>query len=210
MKVLLICGSPHEHGCTYTALSEMQTVFEAEGVESEIIWLGKDAISGCLGCGGCKGTARCVIDDIVNRIIEKAEEADGFVFGTPVHYAGASGAITSCLDRVFYAGKRGGKNPFYLKPGCVVVSARRAGTTATFDQLMKYLTISEMPVVSSRYWNMVHGNTPEEVMQDKEGLQTMRMLARNMVWLLRCKEAGAKAGVPMPEQEVYTPTNFIR
>ena len=210
MKVILVCGSPHEKGCTYTALCEIANILQKENIEADIFQLGKKPISGCIACKGCAGVGKCAIDDKVNEFIELAKEADGFIFGSPVHFAAPSGAITSFMDRVFYSGKQGGVNPFYLKPAAAIVSARRGGTTAAFDQLNKYFTISEMPVISSRYWNMVHGNTPQEVMEDKEGMQAMRILARNMAWFLKCKEAGAALGVPFPERETVTPTNFIR
>ena len=206
MKVLLINGSPHEKGCTYTALSEIAGVLNENGIDTEIFQVGSDPIRGCVGCGGCAGKNRCVFQDQVNVALDKAAKADGFIFGSPVHYASAGGAITSFLDRMFFAGK---ENMVY-KPGAAVVSCRRAGSTATLDQLNKYFTISSMPLVGSSYWNMVHGNTPEEVLQDKEGLQTMRNLARNMAWLLHCIEAGKKAGIPFPQPESGSTTNFIR
>ena len=207
MKVLLINGSPHAYGCTYTALSEIAKELEKENIEAEIFQVGKNPIRGCTACGGCSKTdGKCVFnDDTVNDALEKAKEADGFIFGSPVHYAGASGAITSFLDRFFYAG-----NNFSYKPGAAIVSCRRGGATSTFDQLNKYFTISNMPIVSSQYWNMVHGNTPEEVKQDLEGLQTMRTLGKNMAWLLKSIEAGKKAGVKLPEKESKMYTNFIR
>jgi len=209
MKVLLINGSPHAKGCTYTALKEVASELEKEGLGVEIMHVGVRPISGCIGCGYCKnsGMKRCVFDeDSVNTALDKAEEADAFVFGSPVHYAGASGAITSFLDRCFYAGS----SCFSYKPGACVVSCRRGGSTSALEQLMKYLTISNMPVVSSRYWNMVHGNTPQEVKQDLEGMQIMRTLGRNMAWLLKSIEAGKNAGIPMPFQEEKIRTNFIR
>lgn len=206
MKVLLINGSPHEKGCTYTALSEIAGVLNENGIGTEIFQIGSDPIRGCVGCGGCDGKNRCVFQDQVNVALDKAAKADGFIFGSPVHYASAGGAITSFLDRMFFAGK---ENMVY-KPGAAVVSCRRAGSTATLDQLNKYFTISSMPLVGSSYWNMVHGNTPEEVLQDKEGLQTMRNLARNMAWLLHCIEAGKKAGISVPQPESGSTTNFIR
>lgn len=210
MKVILVNGSPHRKGCTYTALMEVAKTLEAEGIDAEIFQIGNKAISGCIACGKCSEGGRCVFDDKVNEFLDIAEEADGFVFGSPVHFAAASGVITSFMDRVFYAGRRSEQKPFYLKPAAAVISARRGGTTATFDQLNKYFTISEMPVVSSQYWNMVHGNTPEDVKKDLEGLQTMRTLGRNMAWLLKCKEAAVKAGIPYPEKEEGVYTNFIR
>lgn len=207
MKVLLFNGSPNVHGCTYTALNMVATTLESEGIETEIIHLGTAPIGGCLACGFCRmGDHHCVQNDLVNEILPKLDEADGFVFGSPVHYAGASGALTSFMDRLFYAGGR----KLRLKPAAAVVSARRGGTTATFDQINKYFTISEMPVVSSQYWNMVHGTTPEEVMQDEEGMQTMRVLARNMAYLLRCMAMANAAGIPQPRQEARAVTNFIR
>ena len=206
MKVLLINGSPHEKGCTYTALSEIAGVLNENGIDTEIFQVGSDPIRGCVGCGGCAGKNRCVFQDQVNVALDKAAKADGFIFGSPVHYASAGGAITSFLDRMFFAGK---ENMVY-KPGAAVVSCRRAGSTATLDQLNKYFTISSMPLVGSSYWNMVHGNTPEEVLQDKEGLQTMRNLARNMAWLLHCIEAGKKAGISVPQPKSGSTTNFIR
>jgi len=209
MKVLLVNGSPHREGCTCTALSEIARTLAEEGIDSQIYWVGNQPLSGCLACGSCRAQGRCV-EDRVNEFLDLAETADGFVFGSPVHYASAGGAITSFLDRAFYADRGGQGGRFWLKPAAAVVSARRAGTTAALDQLNKYFTISEMPVISSRYWNMVHGNTPEEVLQDAEGLQVMRILARNMAWFLRCKEAGEKAGVPLPAQEGRVGTNFIR
>lgn len=209
MKVILVNGSPHPHGCTYTALDEVARTLQTEGIESEIFQVGTDPIIGCTACMGCRGTGRCVYDDCVNDFLDLAPSADGFVFGTPVHYAAASGAMTSFMDRAFYP-SMGPEGPFYLKPAACVVSARRAGTTAAFDQMIKYLTISEMPVVSSSYWNMVHGFTPEQVRQDLEGLRTMRVLAHNMAWMLRNIEAGRAAGLPMPAREPWVMTNFIR
>ena len=206
MKILVVNGSPHANGCTYTALCEVAAALEAEGMETEMIQVGTKPVSGCLGCGACIKTGKCVIDDVVNEFIEKAKEADGFVFGSPVHYAGASGAITSFMDRAFY-----GKAAIYAdKPAAAIVSCRRGGATAAFEQLNKYCTISNMPIVSSQYWNMGHGNTPEQVRQDLEGLQTMRTLGKNMAWLLKCIEAGKAAGIAKPEREAKVATNFIR
>ncbi len=210
MKVLLVNGSPHENGCTYTALAEVAQTLNAEGIATEIFQVGAKPLAGCIACKSCEKTGKCTFSDRVNDFLAIADDADGFVFGSPVHYASAGGAIISFMDRVFYAAARSGKKPFYLKPAAAVVSARRAGTTATFDQLNKYFTISEMPVIASRYWNMVHGTTPEEVRNDLEGMQIMRVLGRNMAWFLKCKEAGSKAGVPLPEREANVHTNFIR
>lgn len=209
MKVLMVNGSPHEKGCTYTALEEIAKTLKEEGIDSEIFWLGTKPIGGCISCHTCAKTGKCVFDDAVNEFNEKAKDADGFIFGTPVHYAAASGNITSFLDRVFYSDACAKRRSFYLKPAAAVASARRAGTTATLDQLNKYFTISQMPIISSRYWNMVHGFTPDDVRKDEEGLQAMRILARNMAWFLKCKEAGADAGVPLPKTEKTIMTNFI-
>ncbi|VBB08604.1 nadph-dependent fmn reductase [Lucifera butyrica] len=212
MKVLLINGSPNQNGCTNRALVEIAHTLHEEDIETEIFWIGNKAISGCLACYTCMKTGKCVIKgDKVSEFLELAKGADGFIFGSPVHYAAASGAITSFMNRAFLSDLAGnGNKTFYMKPAAAVVSARRAGTTATFDQLNKYFTIQEMPVISSRYWNMVHGNTPEDVEQDMEGLHVLRVLARNMAYFLRCKEAGKKAGVPLPKLEEYVFTNFIR
>ena len=208
MKVLLLNGSSHPHGCTDTALREVASALENAGIHTEILFLGNDPVRDCTACGTCaKAPGKCVFDDdIVNRIIEKAREADGFVFGTPVYYAHPSGRILSILDRVFYAGK----NAFVHKPAAAIASARRAGTTASLDVLQKYFTISQMPVVSSTYWTMVHGKEPEDVLKDAEGLQTMRNLASNMAWMLRCIEAGKAAGIQPPQAESGARTNFIR
>lgn len=210
MKVILVNGSPHEKGCTHAALETVAKTLNEEGIETEIFQLGTNPLVGCTACGACVKTGRCVFGGRVNEFLDLAEEADGFVFGSPVHYASAGGAIVSFMDRAFFAGSNSAKMPFYLKPAAAVVSARRAGTTAAFDQLNKYFTISQMPVISSRYWNMVHGTKPEDVASDEEGLQIMRVLARNMAWFLKCKEAGKKAGVPFPKREETIRTNFIR
>jgi multimeric flavodoxin WrbA len=210
MKVVLVNGSPNEKGCTYTALQEVAATLKAEGIESELFQIKKKPLSGCIACFRCRKLGRCGFSDRVNDFLDIAKDFDGFVFGSPVHYAGAGGAITSFMDRVFYADMQSGKRSFYLKPAAAVVSARRAGTTSAFDQLNKYFTISEMPVISSQYWNMVHGSTPEDVKKDLEGLQIMRTLGRNMAWFLKCKEAALKAGVPFPKREERVSTNFIR
>ncbi len=209
MKVLLVNGSPHKDGCTYTALNEVAKELNNEGIETEIFWIGIKPISGCIACHKCFEKGKCVFDDVVNEFAEKAKEADGFIFGTPVHYAAASGAITSFMDRLFYSTF---SNPdiFRLKPAATVVSARRAGTTATFEQLNKYYTMTQMPVISSRYWNMVHGTNPEEVKKDEEGMQIMRILGNNMAYYLKCIEAGKEKGVNPPALEEITFTNFIR
>ncbi len=210
MKVLLVNGSPHQNGCTARALAEIGAALQSCGVESEVFWLGTEPISGCRGCGGCAKLGRCVIEDKVNEFAELAKSADGFVFGSPVHYAAASGALTAFMDRLFYSDMCGRRRAFYLKPAAAVLSARRGGTTAALDQLNKYFLISQMPVIASNYWNMVHGSRPEDVERDEEGLQIMRVLGRNMAWFLHCKQAGAEAGVPLPETERKISTNFIR
>jgi multimeric flavodoxin WrbA len=207
MKVLLVNGSPHKKGCTYTALCEVEKELNKFNIETEIFYIGKKPIRGCVGCGKCTETGKCVFDDdAVNVALDKGNTSNGFIFGSPVHYAGPSGVIKSFLDRCFYAGS----NVFAYKPGAAIVSCRRGGATSAFDQLNKYFSINNMPIVSSQYWNMVHGNTPEEVLQDMEGLQTMRTLGRNMAWLLQSIEAGKNAGVPLPEKEDRVWTNFIR
>lgn len=206
----MVNGSPHEKGCTYTALTEVAKTLNEEGIDTEIFWIGKKPLTGCTACKSCTKTGRCAFNDRANDFLDIAKGADGFIFGSPVHYASATGAITSFMDCVFYSDLLGGRQSFYLKPAATVISARRAGTTATFDQLNKYFTLSEMPVISSRYWNMVHGAKPEDVKKDLEGLQIMRVLARNMAWFLKCKEAGMKAGVPLPVKEERMSTNFIR
>lgn len=206
MKVLLINGSPNGHGCTYTALKEIEKTLRQEGVETEMFYLGTKPIGGCMGCGKCKNTDKCVQDDIVNKLLPKALAADGMILGAPVHYASAAGMASAAFDRLFVMS--GGR--FAHKPGAAIVSCRRGGASATFDQLNKYFTISQMPVVSGTYWNQVHGNTPEEVKQDLEGMQNMRAIGRNMAWMLKCIEAGKAAGVAMPETEEKIKTNFIR
>ncbi|MCR5449745.1 MAG: flavodoxin family protein [Solobacterium sp.] len=210
-RVLLVNGSPHKECCTYTALNVIRETLKEEGIESEIFWLGTKPVSGCTACRSCSKTGECVIDDIVNEFTKKAPEFDGFIFGSPVYYSGMNGTLMSFMDRVFFSSGRKDPHPFRYKPAAAVVSARRAGTTSAIDQINKYFLHQQMPIISSRYWNMVHGNNAEEVLQDEEGLQIMRVLARNMAWFLKLKEAGEKAGVPYPkEEEVRKSTNFIR
>ncbi len=206
MKVILVNGSPHKEGCTYTALSEVAKALNSNGIETEIFHLGTEPVAGCIACGACSKTGKCIYNDPVNEFVEKAKDADGFIFGSPVYYSGMSGQLCSFMDRAFYSGGK------YMagKPAAAVVSCRRGGATATFEQINKYFMITNMPVVSSQYWNQVHGNTPDEVKQDLEGLQTMRTLGANMAWLLKCIEAGKKAGIEMPERETPIKTNFIR
>lgn len=206
MKVLLVNGSPHENGCTYTALCEILETLNKNEIETELFQLGNKPISGCIGCGICKKNGRCFIEDKVNEFLNKVENADGFIFGTPVHFASASGALTSFMDRCFF----GRRNLFKNKPAACIVSCRRGGASSTFDQLNKYFAMNNMPIVTSQYWNMVHGNTPEEVQKDLEGLQTMRTLANNMSWLLKCIKAGEDIGIKKPKNEEIISTNFIR
>ena len=206
MKVLLLNGSPNEHGCTYTALREVARALEESGVETETLWIGNRAVRGCIGCGGCAAGSGCVFGGVVNEAIEKARTADAFVFGSPVHYASASGNMTSFMDRLSYAG---GKYLAY-KPAAICCSARRGGTTTTLDQLVKYPEFFHMPLVNGSYWAMVHGSNPAQVLQDEEGCAVMRELGRNMAWLLQCIEAGKAAGIRHPENPRRPMTNFIR
>lgn len=206
MKVLLINGSPNEEGCTYTALIEVERTLNKNGIETELLWLGNAPVANCVDCGFCRQQGRCVHDDAVNRVIDELDSISALVVGSPVYYASASGQLCSFMDRLFHScGRR-----MAGKLGASVVSCRRGGASAAFDRLNKYFTISNMPIVSSQYWNQVHGNTPEEVMQDEEGLQTMRTLAENMAWLIKCIEAGRRAGIELPEYEKRIGTNFIR
>lgn len=206
MKVLMLNGSANAKGNTYTALEEIGKQLEKEGVDYEIFQIGADPVRDCIGCGQCTESGCIFTEDRVNDFIAKAKEADGFVFGTPVYYAHPSGRIQAFLDRVFYSCGRA----FSFKPGASVAVARRGGTTASFDVLNKYFGISQMPVVGSTYWNNVHGAAQGEAAQDAEGLQTMRNLARNMVWMLKCLETGKEAGVALPETERTYKTNYIR
>ena len=208
MKVLLFNGSPHKAGCTYTALCEVSKALEACGMETELIQVGSKPFHGCMACGACHKTGKCAFGDQdgLNEIASKCTEADGFVFGSPVYYASANGTLTGFMDRLFFSAGR----VMAHKPAAAIVSARRGGTTASFDQLNKYFTISQMPIVSSTYWNMVHGSKPEDVTQDQEGLQTMRNLGTNMAWLLNCIAAGKQAGIEAPTAERGAWTNFIR
>ena len=207
MKVLLINGSPHAKGSTYTALNEVAVTLEKEGIETEMIHVGHQAIRGCIACGKCREIGRCVFDDAVNEVSEKFKDADGLVVGSPVYYASANATLVALLDRVFYSSAR--QFDKTMKVGAAVVSARRGGNTATFDELNKYFTISGMPVVSSQYWNQIHGNNAEDALKDAEGLQTMRTLGRNMAFLMKSIALGKEA-FGMPETEPKVATNFIR
>lgn len=208
-KVLLINGSPNEHGCTYTAIKEVSDTLEKNGVETEILWLGKKPVQDCLSCMGCKRNGgTCVFKtDAVNDIIGRVDTIDALVVGSPVYSGGPNGRITSFLDRLFFACPGDKWNG---KLAASVVSCRRAGSTASFDRLNKYFLINCMHVVGSQYWNGVHGFTPEDVRKDEEGMQTMRTLGQNMAWLLRCIEAGRAAGIDLPVPEEHISTNFIR
>jgi multimeric flavodoxin WrbA len=206
MKVLLFNGSPRAEGCTYTALQEIANTLHKHNIETELVQIGTKPIAGCIACGKCRNGAPCIFDDGVNELVARLDEFDGIIVGAPIYYAGPSGQSTAFLDRLFYcaAGKLTGK------PAAAIVSCRRGGASAGFDRLNKYFSINSMPIVTSQYWNQVHGNTPEEVLQDEEGLQTMRTLGENMAWLLKCIEAGRQAGVPSPAKEARLRTNFIR
>jgi multimeric flavodoxin WrbA len=200
-RVLLVNGSPHSAGCTFTALSEVAAALAKDGVESEWWQLGKAPVQGCIACKGCKKTGRCVVAEDANAVAEKLRAADGVVVGTPVYYAAPNGALCALLDRVFYSASR----TFRGKPAASVVSCRRGGASAAFDRLNKYFTLSEMPLAASQYWNSVHGNTPEEVRRDAEGLQVMRTLGRNMAWMVKNLPPAA-----LPDNEERVATNFIR
>lgn len=206
MKVVMVNSSPHQHGCTYTALDEIAKELEKQGIESEILWIGTEAIHGCIACGQCRKLGKCVFDDAVNACAQKLAEADGVVFGSPVYYAGISGQLKSFMDRLFFSSSR----KLAYKPAAAVVSARRGGCLSTFDDINRYFTINCMPIVSSQYWNQIHGSCAEDALKDEEGLQIMRTLGKNMGWLLKCIENGKKDGIHRPERETPIATNFIR
>lgn len=205
MKVLMINGSPHAQGNTYTALHEMEQTFEKEGIETEIVQIGNQAIRGCIACGSCMEKGRCVFDDAVNELAPKFEACDGLVIASPVYYASANATLAACLDRLFYS-THFDKT---MKVGASVVAARRGGLSSTFDELNKYFTICGMPVASSQYWNSIHGRTPGEASQDEEGLQTMRTLAKNMTFLMKSIALGREQ-YGLPEKEAPQRTNFVR
>lgn len=205
MKVILINGSPKKNGCTNEALTECANQLGKNGIDTEIIHVANTK-GGCMGCGYCAENKKCVQNDILNEVMDKIAEADGYIFGSPVHYSAASGQLTSFLDRLFISSAPKLAN----KPGAAIVSCRRGGASAAFDQINKYFTINNMPVVSSNYWCMVHGSTPEDVRKDEEGMQTVRVLADNMAWLLKCIECGKKNGIDIPKREAKIKTNYIR
>lgn len=206
MKVLLINGGPHKSGATNRALTEIKNTLADEGVDSEIVWIGNDAIAGCIGCGACRKSGKCFREDAVNQIAGTTQDYDGFIFGSPVHYAAASGALSSFMDRLFMSA--GSK--MYMKPAAAVVSCRRGGASAAFDEINKYFTINCMPVISSQYWNQVHGGSADEVERDEEGLQTMRTLARNMAFMLKAIDCARKNGITPAPKEAPIRTNYIR
>lgn len=206
MKVILLNGSPHQKGCTFTALHEIQNVLTQQEIDTEIFDIGTKPVGGCIACGYCHKNGKCYMEDRVNEFVKKADSADGFVFGSPVYYASANGSLVSFLDRVFQSGGQSMRG----KPGTAIVSCRRGGSTAALDSLNKYFAYNNMPVVSSQYWNMVHGNSPDEVKQDLEGLQIMRTLGNNMAWLLKCIQLGKENGIELPQAEPWQRTNFIR
>lgn len=210
MKVMLVNGSPHPKGCTHTALSELAAILNENGVETERFWIGNRPVGGCIDCRKCVDTGVCIFDDVVNVFLAQAGSCDGFVFGSPVHWGATSGNMKSFMDRAFFADFCGNGRRFLFKPAACVASARRSGIVTTTDQMNRYFSLSQMPIVTSRYWDGVHGMNPGEVRQDAEGMQTMRFLARNMAWLLQCIEAGKKQGFAVPEQEPVSFTNFIR
>ncbi|MBQ4610396.1 MAG: flavodoxin family protein [Clostridia bacterium] len=205
-KVMLINGSPNQFGCTYTGLTEIAAALERQGIQTEILHIGSGPMAGCNGCNACRQTKRCCHQDKVNYILEQLDDIDGIVVGSPVYYAAASGQIASFMDRLFWAGG----SRLAGKVGAAMVSCRRAGSSAALDQLHKYFSIAAMPIATSQYWNMIHGNTPDEARQDLEGMQVMRFLGENMAWLIRSIKAGREAGVPAPAREKRVRTNFIR
>lgn len=204
MKALLINGSPHAKGCTYTALSELKHTLEAEGIETELIHVGNQDVRGCIACGQCRKLGKCVFDDAVNEIAPKFAQADALVIGAPVYYSSPAGGAISFMDRLFFSTFNVDKT---MKVGAAVVTCRRGGNTASFDVLNKYFSISGMPIASSQYWNMVYGGSAEEVLKDAEGLQTMRTLGRNMAFMIKSIQLG-KQQFGMPEKEPTTFTNF--
>lgn len=213
MRVILVNGSPHKNGNTQKALEEFQKFIKDEGIDSEIFWIGTKIASGCMGCYNCGEKGECIFDDKVNEFAQTAKDADAFVFGTAVHCASMTGNLTSFMDRFFYSTALAGHTDYYVhKPAAAIVTARRGGTTTTFDQLNRYFALNQMPIITSRYWNMVHGDSgnPENIYEDEEGIQIIKILAKNMAYHLKCIEAGKEKGImpPKPEDAIYT--NFIR
>lgn len=207
MKVLLVNGSPHKEGNTYIGLRAVKEELEKQGLEAEIFHIGNQPIYGCQGCKACRSTGECAYNKIVNIFREKAKQADGFIFATPVHYAAISGGMKCFMDTLFYSNR---SDAFYLKPAASVVCARRSGTTAAFDELNKYYTISQMPVISSCYWNNIHGSTAPEAEEDEEGIYTLQVLARNMAYFIKCQKKAEENGIEKPEKTAGKRTNFIR
>lgn len=207
MKVLLINGSPNREGCTYTALHEVETTLQANGIETELLYLGRQPIAGCIACMKCHETGHCFRDDAVREIQTRLDEFSGIVVGSPVYYSGPTGQLVSFLNRLFFSA---GEQRMAGKLGASVVSCRRGGASATFEQLNQYFAIANMPIVASQYWNSVHGFTPDDVRKDEEGLQTMRILGQNMAWLLKCIEIGRQNGIDLPIYEPLLRTHFIR
>jgi multimeric flavodoxin WrbA len=211
LTVMLVCGSPNQNGCTNRALDEIESTLRAEGIDVLRHWIGKGAIAGCQACKWCAThEGKCIFDDQVNSFNEIAQNCDGFIFGSPVYYAGANSSLLSFMTRVFYSQATGGRKIYRMKPAAAISSARRAGQAATMDEINKFFTILEMPVVSSSYWNMVFGSNAEEVEQDEEGLRTMRVLAKNMAYMVKAFAAARNAGIALPESEPPARTNFIR
>lgn len=206
MKALAINGSPNEHGCTYTALHEIERTLSDRGVETELLYLGKKPVAGCIACMSCRKTKRCAFDDQVNDVLDRLDEFDAIIVGSPVYFAGPTGQVCAFLDRLFFCGE----TRMAGKLAAAVVSCRRGGASAAFDRLNKYFTIANMQVVGSQYWNQVHGYTPDDVRRDEEGLQTMRTLGQNMAWQLQNIEAGRAQGAVPPTYERRKATNFIR
>lgn len=205
MKVILVNGSSRKNGCTNIALSEVARALNEENIETEMFFIGNEGLPDCIACRKCREIGRCIFEDEVNQFVEKAKNADGFVFGSPVYFAHPSARLLTLMDRAFYSGG----NAFAFKPAAAVLSARRAGTTASFDVINKYFTICSMPIVSSTYWNHVYGAQPEEVLEDKEGLMTMYNLGKNMAWMLKCFALGKEKGIEHPENKKVL-TNFTR
>lgn len=206
MRVILLNGSPHKEGSTHTALAEVAKGLQAQGIDTKEIWIGNKPVGGCTACGACGKLGKCAYDDLVNEIIAELDDCDGLVVGSPVYYASPNGSLIGLMDRLFYAAS----SKLAFKPGACVTAARRAGTTASLDALNKYFLFNNMPLVSSRYWNMVHGGNATDVCQDEEGMQVMRQLGLNMGWLIRCIENGRNNGIHKPEQENKIWTNYIR